>query len=61
MSEKKAPQAQAAEKLGELLHCGNERVELSAAKEILSMAEDMAEQEKLELEVTIRVIDGQEG
>ncbi len=57
MSEKKAPQAEATEKLGELLHCGNERVELSAAKEILAMAEESAEQEKLELEVTIRVVD----
>ena len=57
---KKEPKSQAAEKLGELLHCGNERVELSAAKEILAMAEEKAEQEKLELEVTIRVLDGTE-
>lgn len=33
---------QAAAKLRELLNCGNERVELSAAKEILAMAETEA-------------------
>lgn len=55
--------AQAEAKLRELLHCGNERVELSAAKEILSMAEAEAEQrvreEKAEpkLEVIIRVLE----
>lgn len=45
-------------KLNELLTCGNERVELSAAKELLSMLDDDAEKEetKVELEVTIKVL-----
>ncbi len=49
---------QAAAKLGELLDCGNERVELSAAKEILAMAEEREkdEAEKVQLEVTIRIV-----
>lgn len=51
-------------KLEELLHCGNERVELSAAKELLAIKE--AEAEKAELQrsdapftVEIRIIDGE--
>ncbi len=46
----------------ELLHCGNERVELSAAKEILAMAgeEEKEQEQNIQLEVTIRVIDGKE-
>ena len=48
---------QATEKLRELLHCGNERVELSAAKEILAKETDAPEDNgKVELEVTIRVV-----
>lgn len=49
---------QAEDKLGELLHCGNERIELSAAKEILALAEEKekTENEKVELEVTIRIV-----
>lgn len=48
---------QATEKLRELLHCGNERVELSAAKEILAKEnEEPEETGKMELEVTIRVV-----
>ena len=51
---------QAIAKLRELLHCGNERVELSAAKEILAMAETEAaqrarSQQEVRLEVEIRI------
>ena len=52
-------------KLEELLHCGNERVELSAAKELLSIKE--VEEEKAALRdadapftVEIRIIDREE-
>ena len=52
--------AQAAEKLKELLHCGNERVELSAAKEILSLAEELERESEKEqtvaLTVNIRIV-----
>ena len=49
---------QATEKLRELLHCGNERVELSAAKEILAKeSEDVEDNGRIELEVTIRVVE----
>ena len=48
---------QATAKLRELLHCGNERVELSAAKEILASAtEETQRDDKIELEVTIRIV-----
>ncbi len=45
-------------KLNELLTCGNERVELSAAKELLSMLDDEEEktETKVELEVTVKII-----
>lgn len=44
-------------KLNELLTCGNERVELSAAKELLSMLDDEEKTEtKVELEVTVKII-----
>lgn len=40
------------------MHCGNERVELSAAKEILAKeAEPREETGRVELEVTIRVVE----
>lgn len=54
---KQEPREQATEKLRELLHCGNERVELSAAKEILSKENETVEDTgRVELEVTIRVV-----
>ena len=63
MKEKKTgqeekPQEQATAKLRELLHCGNERVELSAAKEILAKIaeEEKDEPNNIELQVTIRVV-----
>ena len=46
---------QAAAKLRELLNCGNERVELSAAKEILAMAETEAAKRAREQEGTMRM------
>ena len=47
-------------KLNELLHCGDGRIELSAAKEILAMAQEEEKEQNIQLEVTIRVIDGKE-
>lgn len=50
---------EAMKKLRELLHCGNERVELSAAKELLAMEgepEDTAD--AVPFTVEIRVVDG---
>lgn len=46
-------------KLQELLHCGNERVEFSAAKEILAFLDrqEPAAQEEAALDVTIRVVE----
>ena len=39
------------------MHCGNERVELSAAKEILAKENEADEERgKMELEVIIRVV-----
>ena len=47
-------------KLNQLLHCGNERVELSAAKELLALQDAEAEQkQEVTFTVEIRVI-GQE-
>lgn len=47
--------SRAATKLEELLTCGNERVELSAAKEILSIAEAQASLKNKETEGTVRL------
>ncbi len=52
----------ATDKLEKLLNCGNERVELSAAKEILSIAEAQAakekkDDEKITLEVEIKIVE----
>lgn len=48
------------DKLKTLLHCGNERVELAAAKELLNLAENenikMREDNKIGLDVTIKVL-----
>lgn len=47
-------------KLSELLTCGNERIELSAAKELLSLPKDDEQSEctesKIELEVNIKIV-----
>lgn len=47
-------------KLETLMNCENERVALSAAKEILSMEDEEREENPsdISLEVTIKVIDG---
>ena len=45
-------------KLEELLHCGNERVELSAAKELLALKEaevEKAEQQRSEKPFTVEI------
>ena len=45
-------------KLEELLHCGNERVELSAAKELLALKEaevEKAEQRRSEAPFTVEI------
>lgn len=48
-------------KLKELLHCGNERVELSAAKELLALEEEAEKEDTKEQDmkftVEIRIID----
>ncbi|MEE1013452.1 MAG: hypothetical protein U0L92_03960 [Clostridia bacterium] len=48
-------------KLKELLHCGNERVELSAAKELLALEEEAekedAKEQTMKFTVEIRIID----
>ncbi len=44
------------EKLTELLCCGNERVELSAAKELLAMEDKRTEDTDVHLEVTIKIV-----
>ncbi len=46
------------EKMEQLLNCGNERVELAAAKEIMSALSKNNEEDKsdIHLEVTIKVI-----
>lgn len=48
----------AQEKMEQLLNCGNERVELAAAKEIISALSKNNEDSKadINLEVTIKVI-----
>ncbi len=51
----------AVEKLKELLHCGKERVELSAAKELIALQEDEnSEKESMPttFSVEIRVVEG---
>lgn len=49
--------ADAYDKLTELLTCGNERVELAAAKELISMTQkDNGDDKDIKLEVTIKVI-----
>lgn len=50
------PEADAQNKLKHLLFCGNERVELSAAKEILSMAEKNSDGGEIKLDVTIKIV-----
>ena len=42
-------------KLTELLNCGNERVELAAAKELMGFA-GKPEESDIKLEVTIKVV-----
>lgn len=53
--------ADAVAKLKELLHCGNERVELSAAKELLALEEEAekedAKEQGVKFTVEIRIID----
>lgn len=50
---------EAMKKLRELLHCGNERVELSAAKELLAMdGETEDNTDAVPFTVEIRVVDG---
>lgn len=57
MRDRAAQAKEAAGKLYELLHCGNERVELAAAKELLSLIEKEAPGEEPEgLDITVRVI-----
>lgn len=48
----------ARDKMEELLNCGNERVELAAAKEIMSAVSKTAEEDRsdIHLEVTIKVV-----
>lgn len=61
--EKRNPaSADAVAKLEELLHCGNERVELSAAKELLALKEAEAEKDEVRqrdtpFTVEIRIVD----
>ena len=60
----KKMETDATQKLTELLHCGNERVELSAAKEILARLEEEKEPEtsaKDHFTVEIRVVGGDDG
>lgn len=51
-------------KLQTLLHCGNDRVELAAAKELLSVFENEARQQDrtqdVRLEVDIRIVEPKE-
>ena len=49
---------EAHKKINELLNCGNERVELAAAKELLSAysKESDSDNSNIHLEVTIKVI-----
>lgn len=51
------PEADAQNKLNHLLFCGNDRVELSAAKEILAMAEKNSDDSgEIKLDVTIKIV-----
>ena len=51
------PEADAQKKLNRLLFCGNDRVELSAAKEILAMAETNWDDDgEIKLDVTIKIV-----
>ncbi len=48
---------EAKQKMMELLSCGNERVELAAAKEIVSMLDKTDDGDKdISLEVTIKIV-----
>lgn len=48
---------EARQKMTELLSCGNERVELAAAKEIVSLFNKSAENDNdIKLEVTIKIV-----
>ena len=48
---------EAKQKMTELLSCGNERVELAAAKEIVSLFDKKAEDSgDVKLEVTIKIV-----
>ncbi len=58
MSKEEKPDA--VKKLKELLHCGNERVEFSAAKELLSLKEEKTDPEETRFRVEIRVLEGRE-
>lgn len=57
-SVREALSKEARRKMSELLRCGNERVELAAAKEIISAysKEAEAERDDVRLEVVIRVV-----
>ena len=49
--------AEARQKMTELLSCGNERVELAAAKEIVSLFDKQTEDSgDVKLEVTIKIV-----
>ena len=49
--------AEARQKMTELLSCGNERVELAAAKEIVSLFDKKTEDSgDVKLEVTIKIV-----
>ncbi len=45
----------AVKKLEELLHCGNERVELSAAKELLSLQEEQQAEKSDDTPFTVEI------
>ena len=45
------------QKLSELLNCGNERVELAAAKELMGFTEKSGDND-IRLEVTVKVVKG---
>lgn len=53
--------AEIMDKLHSLLHCGNERVELAAAKELLNLAESEAlkQKEDIKFDVNIKVVQGE--
>lgn len=59
MSDNNKPQLsdEAKHKMMELLSCGNERVELAAAKEIVSMFDKKSDSsDDISLEVTIKIV-----